>query len=178
MRYVDDQGWTMRDYFNWLCDKVYDEELDDHMKLLKDLHSIPFESPIRRDINRAEDGIALRKNYILEEGVPEVYLDDLGGCTVLEMMIALSERFSSVIGEDFAGCGYWFWVIIRNLGLDDMTDNHYIPEIVSEIIDNMCKRRYDSNGNGSMFPLKNPSKDQRYVEIWYQISAWYEENYS
>lgn len=165
------------DYFQWLCEKIKCDDMQNHEKLLSGLHSISFESPIRRDINRAEDGIALRKSYILEEGVPEVYLDDLGECSVFEMMIALSERFCFVIGKNFAEPSFWFWHIIRNLGLYDMTDDRYIPEIVEEKVLAMCERQYDAYGNGGMFPLKNPSKDQRYVEIWYQISDWYEENY-
>lgn len=178
MRYVDDQGWMLYDYFQWLCEKIWSVEADDHALLLKDLHSIIFTSPIRRDMNRAEDGVSLRRDYILEEGVPEVYLEDLGECTVLEMMIALSKRFASdIVGENYASVAFWFWKIIENLDLMKMSDDNYYSSYVKDVITKMCKRQYDKYGNGSMFPVKRSIKDQRYVEIWYQMNGWFEETY-
>jgi hypothetical protein len=33
------------------------------------------------------------------------------------------------------------------------------------------------NGTGGLFPLKMPKVNQRRVEIWYQMSAFIEENF-
>ena len=39
------------------------------------------------------------------------------------------------------------------------------------------ERRYKRSGEGGLFPLKNAAKDQRKVEIWYQLSSYLLENY-
>ena len=41
----------------------------------------------------------------------------------------------------------------------------------------MLAREYSDNGHGGLFPLKNPKKDQRKVEIWYQMTEYINENY-
>ena len=52
----------------------------------------------------------------------------------------------------------------------------YILE-VKAAVECLLERRYLEDGDGGLFPLKCPRKDQRRVEIWYQMSAWVIENY-
>jgi hypothetical protein len=49
---------------------------------------------------------------------------------------------------------------------------------VNQILTNLVERTYQKNGKGGLFPLKQPAKDQRRVEIWYQMAAYLNENYN
>jgi hypothetical protein len=50
------------------------------------------------------------------------------------------------------------------LGADEST--------IRERAERMVARGYDENGNGGLFPLKNPKEDQRKVEVWMQLNAY------
>ena len=69
-----------------------------------------------------------------------------------------------------------FWEMIDNLGLIGYDDASYADVRnrirVSDILNNLIRRRYHRNGRGGLFPLKRPSCDQRKVEIWYQMNAY------
>ena len=168
-------------YFNYLCRLVGGGK--DYSKLLSKLHEIEFYSLIPNDDNRGEDGKQLRNNYINEEGPQALLLSDLNECTVLEMFIGLSFRleFESMSSQWEKTPKEWFWILLDNIGLKSYNDIFYeqvnaqneITEIVSIFLD----RQYKRDGNGGLFPLKNPRKDQRRIEIWYQMSAYILENY-
>ena len=151
--------------------------------LLEYLHGIEFYSLVPNDDNRSADGEHLRyifENEVGPSGAPSV---PDGPCTVLEMLIGLSYRleFELLGGQFERPAGDWFWVLIDNLGLDFADDIQFgRPETAMEvhnIVMKMLERRYDTAGNGGLFPIKKPSKDQRRVEIWYQMSAWVNEKY-
>lgn len=178
MRYLNNHEWQKYDYFQWLLEKIECPTAYNHSLLLKDLHHFRFESVIERDENRALDGVDLRYQYIDEENLP----DDNGvsdmPCSVLEMMIGMAERFTyDVIGRSFAGTEFWFWKMIDNLGLTCATDDNYSYAYVEQKVETMLKRSYKRNGLGGLFPLKRDKKDQRNIELWYQLCAWFEENY-
>lgn len=124
------------------------------------------------DSNRTKDGLNLRNRFARETNHPysDVALYLCGGCSVLEMLAALSIR----CGEDIMGDdpSKWFWTMINNLGLIGMTDTYYDEEYVHEVIENMMNRRYGEDGKGGLFYVKNPRNDMRKVEIWYQM-CWY-----
>jgi len=71
---------------------------------------------------------------------------------------------------------YWFWEMMDNLGLTAYDDDSYVDldgtTYVEQIIDEFVNREYDYDGTGGIFPLKHAEKDQRNVEIWYQMSAY------
>ena len=52
-----------------------------------------------------------------------------------------------------------------------------VEEYVDNIIDTFLDRDYEANGDGGLFPLLAPQEDQTEVELWYQLSAYYMENY-
>lgn len=167
-------------YFNWMCRLVSDERMKilSYAKLLKKLHTIDFRYSIEMDGNRAEDGIDLRYRFgyenSLEEPMVASFLDDRP-CSVLEMMIALAIRCEEqIMGDPDIGNkpGKWFWIMIENLGLINMDDNHFDEKSVFEIANRFLERKYDENGNGGLFILKNHYRDIRSMEIWYQM-MWY-----
>lgn len=176
-------GWKKYDYYEWLVEKVNCQKSENHTRLLHTLHSIPFHIVLERDSNRARDGIYLRTqfynsgSFFIDETVP-VLDPALDPCTVLEMMIAMAERFClDVIGFQFKSTADWFWYMIENLGFKHCTDDDFDDEEVYSKVQNMMNRNYKPDGRGGMFPLAHPTEDQRHVELWYQLSEWYDERY-
>lgn len=169
-----------QDYFHWLCELVgVEQEERSYWVLAKDLHRMPFYSLIPHDENRASDGIALREEYLSEINGPRYLRLDLGECTMLEMLIALSRRMDYETADpvyEQDNTAVLFWEMIDNLGLIEYDDASYADVRnrirVSEILNNLIRRRYHRNGRGGLFPLKRPSCDQRKVEIWYQMNAY------
>lgn len=168
-------------YFQWLCSLVDHDPEKDYSGLLKQLHYIEFSERtaklIPNDDNRISDGLDLRVQFAKDENVAySEWMDE--PCTVLEMLIALSYRMEDTMGKDY---DFWFWVMIENLGLEEMSDDRYSDledsQKIDEVVSNVLNRRYRKDGHGGMFPLKDPDKDQRKVEIWYQMSAYFLENY-
>jgi hypothetical protein len=147
-----------------------------YWSLAKELMSREFVWFVPNDGNRVKDGTDLRYEFIEETGErPDPAWMDLG-CSMLEMLIALSRRASFETGEEPAK---WFWRFIANLGLTEFTDSHFTTVAglaVNDAMDAVIYRTYDHTGAGGLFPLREATEDQRRVEIWYQMAAYLTEN--
>ena len=66
----------------------------------------------------------------------------------------------------------WFWIMLSNLGLRDMSDNNFDKEKVHDILDRFIRRRYKPNGEGGLFIIDNCRYDLTTIEIWYQM-MWF-----
>jgi predicted acetyltransferase len=152
-------------------------------RLLQQLHRIEFYGIVPHDDNRAADGVQLRQLFLEKEGQHALPSLPDGPCTMLEMLIGLSMRleYESMDTYWYKTPADWFWFLIGNLGLGGCENKNYIASgvegYVKEVCDTFLERRYKSDGKGGLFPLKNPKKDQKKVEIWYQMSAFIMENY-
>jgi hypothetical protein len=92
------------------------------------------------------------------------------------MVVALSRRMSFESGLD---TDYWFWRLMDNLNLRQYVDEIYDEDvvlIVEETLNIVLNRTYHADGNGGLFPMIHPGKDQRQVELWYQMSQYLMEN--
>lgn len=167
-------------YFEWMCSFVCDTRTRRllYRKLLSRLHDIQFQVVVPMDENRAEDGINLRYRFGAENNYPDTligtYLDDRP-CSVLEMMVALVVRFEEHIMNDpdiGNRTGQWFWMMMHNLGLDGMSDDCFDINRVDTVIGRFLNREYYPDGTGGLFRIPNCQYDLRTVEIWYQMS-WY-----
>lgn len=166
-------------YFEWLYDKVcpldsleYDEVR--FTCLLKKLHSTEFTYTILMDKNRASDGISLRRNYLLEVDGFEDDVPD-GPCSVLEMTVALAIRCEvDIMDNPKVGdrTYYWFWCMVKSLGLGFMYNELYDEEFAESTIDRFLKREYNYDGSGGLFTISDTSIDLRDVEIWHQMCWW------
>ena len=136
--------------------------------LLNKLYSEDFTPKIRRDDNRADDGLFLRELYGCYDDRP---------CSFLEMLIALAGRFDGNVGFDPDEAYRNFWTLMNNVGLIEYDDRHYSEREVASILSILEDRTYDFNGRGGLFPLKHPKTDQRKTEIWDQMQAWEIENF-
>lgn len=162
-------------YFDWLYDKLSSgpdaHPSKTYFKLLELLFFKEFVWFVPNDDNRAEDGRILRREFMEECGVTKVEKDWLWlGCSMLELLFGLARRLSfDTEWEPTA----WFWVLIRNLGLDKYSDDRPLPkEAIDEILDTVIWRTYEPDGRGGLFPLRNADEDQRDVELWYQLNAY------
>lgn len=162
-------------YFDWLksqvgieygrnTSKTYDE-------LLKCLFAKEFVWIIPNDDNRMEDGLDLRTEFlggrhyeILQQGV-----------SILEVIVALSRRLAFNAEGD---PNMWAWRLIENIEIHSFTDpikpNEY--EILNDMLETLIWRQFSTDGIGSFFPLLDPKEDQTKVEMWYQMSAYINEN--
>ena len=170
------------EYFEWLLsqtgEKRYSKQTS-YEQLLTHLHDVQFRYLIPKDQNRAEDGIALRYRFVIAkeyEDQTDWVLDILGGpCSILEMMVALAIRCEEGIMDD-PGVGdrtsQWFWTMLANLSLSSMVDARYDERFVDDKIDIFLDRRYDPDGKGGLFRIRDCERDLRDVEIWVQL-CWY-----
>lgn len=170
-----------KSYFGYLCSIV--GRTYEYGELLSYLNSVLFYSLVPNDDNRGADGEQLRDRYLDEVGPSWAPSLPNSPCTVLEMLIGVAFRleFELLGGRFERSAGEWFWVLIDNLGLE-WCDNLALERLgeaekMAQIVENLLERRYSEDGEGGLFPLKSPRKDQRRVEIWYQMSAWVIENY-
>ena len=151
------------EYYSGLFDLLFERE---------------FYSPVDLDQNRATYGLLLRSRYEEVCGIASGTLDELGPCTVLEMLIALAEQIdTSGVGamSDQEKRSKFFWEMIQNLGIyySDYVFDSEIRADCEHKIDILLDRKYAANGTGGLFPLQNCSNDQRKIELWYQMQAYY-----
>jgi len=164
-------------FFEWLYAQVADADVTDpsrtYWKLFKQLYTTEFFWIIPRDDDRIMDGQELRNEFTRRRRINRVPLDWLDlGCSVLELMVGLARRIAFE-DLDEGETHYWFWQLLRNLGLDDYTDDVDIPsEDIDEVLKQLIFRTYHPSGRGGFFPLKDPCDDQRDVDLWYQMGAY------
>src|SRR5689334_5388191 len=164
--------------FDWLFDQVgsVPDESSPHtyVRMLEALFFKEFLWIIPNDDNRAEDGRDLRHEFVNAKKIKNpdhdwMYL----GCSMLEMFVGVARRLAFFTEGEARD---WFWVLIRNVGLDMYPDSKRFTrrtkEAINEILDDVIWRTYHSNGRGGLFPLEDPEQDQRDVELWYQMSAY------
>lgn len=161
-------------YLTWLYSQIGSVRLKNpsqtHWSLVRQLYSKEFVWIVPNDDNRVEDGRDLRYEFIDEqmlEDVDPAWLDL--GCSMLEMLIGLSRRLSfEAEGESRD----WFWTLINNLALRSDDKNPILVEVVDATLERVIWRTYNPDGSGGLFPLRRAHKNQRKVEIWYQLSAY------
>jgi hypothetical protein len=164
-------------YFDWLYRQVSSVEVKNPSKtyrnLLYILYSKEFIWLVPNDDNRMEDGKDLRYIFLYEEGIEDSRRDTHWlnlDCSMLEFLVALSKRLEF---ETDIETESWFWTLLDNIGLSHLNDRAHIDrEEVEEILDRVILRKYKYNGGGGLFPLRYPERDQREVEIWYQLSSY------
>lgn len=182
-------SWAVEDFSNayrsWMQDRMH---APNHGILFDILHDTEFtwSRDIPRDADRAADGRHLRWMFAKETG--EDFRDEWAEwpCSFLEFLIALAFSIDEKIMYDPSKpdqISTWFWLMMENVGLDKYDDETLMRDgmlgymLVGETTSRVMKRRYDYNGSGGLFPLRKPKMDQRKVEIWYQLNAYFIEEY-
>jgi len=166
-------------YFTWLYGQIGISKLKNpartHWSLARQLFKKEFVWFIPNDDNRVEDGKYLRYEFSQLDDIEDPGSEWMGlGCSMLEMLIALSHRLSFMTDIEPRE---WFWEMLENVGIGMAysNDQHYNSEIADEIntvLDVVIWRTYSKDGVGGLFPLTNADTDQREVEIWHQMSSY------
>ena len=154
------------------------------------LAGIPFRwvPEVPNDEHRESDGRDLRRLYSEESGVrPDRESEESMECwpaSALEVIVSLAMAADdgSINPPYDAGDGveWWFWHMLCNLGLvysDEVPDIQagkatVDPMMVSKVIDKWLDRRYGKSGKGGLFPIPTTKRDQKYIELWYQLSEY------
>ena len=170
-------------YYSWLCDLIdVDQPPQSYWFLTKKLFMRDFYWSVPNDDNRACEGKNLRERFCDENNLIYTYEYFNSECSMLELIIALAFRCESIMVDQYDSIPMreWYWKLLSNVGLNKFTDEVYYDdaaEIVDRILDRIIDRTYHRNGQGGLFPLKRYKKDQRKVELWYQMSEYLIENY-
>jgi hypothetical protein len=158
-------------YFNWLCAKVLQIR---HRTpsltfdtLFKTLHTLEFVWLLPGDDNRAEDGRELRREFLIMGEIPDDEQWRQYPCSVFEMLIAFSRRAEINTGTT---AKQWFWEFLDNLNLAGVNDASGVdPDEIRDTVEIFVFRTYGDNGDGGLFPLREPLCDQTKQEIWQQF---------
>lgn len=167
-------------YLTWLYSLVDSVRITDpsktHWALCRKLFTTEFIWFVPNDDNRAEDGRALRDEFVAMRHVsPD---DDWMrlGCSMLEMMIALARHAAFESGWTRRT---WFWEMVDNLGLENCADDRdpFPEEMVEEALHAVIWRTYKEDGTGGLFPVPL-ARDMPKVELWYQLQRYMIENHA
>ena len=172
-------------YQIWLMNYIH-FRYEGYQKLVHLLWNTPFEGKlIGFDENWIANGLFLRGYFERQTGKNLGIFKD-HSCTVMEVLIAISMRIEEYIGYESAS--ETLWELLENLGLDKFRDKKsehpdtpdtfltlFDSKNVRKILDIWMQRKYDKNGKGGIFPLKNTKRDQKQVEMWSQLNEYYHE---
>jgi hypothetical protein len=171
-------------YYSWLCELIrVKQDNKSYWLLANALHEKEFKYFVPNDDNRAYEGKNLREKFCDENNIEYAYDEFPVEVSMLEVIIALAYRCESIMADEMAGREMyeWFWKILENAGLDLYDDGafygHHGNTEVNEILNKIINREYRRDGKGGLFPLKRTNKDQRKVELWYQMNEYLVENY-
>ena len=170
-------------YFGHLVESVIDKKHPqiDYIPLLDLLHSMKFELLMDSDEDRVKDGAYLRVKWLSEEGIYDhLYEFDGDFVSVLEVLVALSDRLSFQIGNNCTGehsISDCFWEILGNLDIEKYSISNYKPLNIKEKVRVWMYRKYMKNGEHGAFPLQKTRFDQRKLSIWDQMNEYILEKY-
>ena len=185
-------------YLGYLWQRVKEpDQVNTYDSLFHVLHSMPFYYTVEKDANRVQDALQIRQEfydaltrYIIRNTAgkqapkPMSEIGLTGAPSFLEVMVGLATRMEhDILMDDKYGdrTAKWFWMMMKNLGLDVMYDGSHafhsgkIRKTVQKVMDR------DYPETGLLFPLSKDKVmwpnvgDQRNVELWYQAMYWIEE---
>lgn len=185
LKFKTEGGWNQ--YIEWIALaklKFNYQEFSKYNALIWALVDIPFDYVHPMDENRYNDGLGLRREF---ENLTEYDLSLESGykerCTTFEMMAALAARCENQLMRDVAlgdRSKMWFFEMCKNLDILKWDFEH----LTYDYKDDICRkvgvwlsRKYEKDGRGGAFPLKNTSENQKNVQIWNQMNAYLGENF-
>lgn len=175
-------------YLDYLMDRAGLEKdgPDGYSELCKKLMRSDFLPLIDKDGNRCCECLEIRNDFL--DGMDDTDYDDIltmeeGFCatgTMMEILIVLGEKmcFEMADSEYEASTRKWILEMIDNCGLDRYaTNDSYDEQSVDTILYTVIFREIGWDGEGGLFPLFMPQRDQRKLELIGQMNDYLEENY-
>ena len=178
------------EYYEWLLNEhlhignISFAKQDDVEKFADILHLLftrDYDALLDMDNSRASDGCALRDTFMqeyLKNDMIKLHDNPWNEvkCSVLELMIALCERMTEFFTEfeDTHDIVQELFIdMLKSLGI--ITDGGFSSKrVINTIINNFIFRKYDPEGQGSLFNLEGKTSDVDWsvVPIWYQMMAY------
>lgn len=169
-------------YLVWLYGQVAEIKVRSrarrHWNLVRRLHETIFVAIVPHDENRVADAKDLRRAYLdehEEERWDRAWMRS--PATMMEVLLVLAKALAFETDEPTR---VWFWHLIDTLELryaNDSVWDAYVEDNVDSVLERVIWRQYSSDGRGGLFPLDKPVRDQRDVELWYQLNAYLLEHF-
>ena len=164
-------------YLNWLISRVgtvkVRRQVLSHRSLFEQLHETIFVPIVAHDDNRVEDAKDLRYEFLADVEDEQGDLRWMRSpCSMLELLIILSKQLAFEMDDRMEA---WFWHLLQVLDLEQFDDHEYddkAQEVIAETMDRVIWRKYAPDGHGGLFPLRDAARDQRNIELWYQLNAY------
>jgi hypothetical protein len=164
-------------YLTWLYGQVASVKTrpgaHTHWELFRQMYETIFVAIVGHDENRVADGRDLRYEFLAETEDERGNLDWMRlPCSMLELLIILSRQLAFEMDEEASS---WFWHLVKVLDLERFNDleyDEYGQEIIEKTLERVIWRTYQPDGQGGLFPLRDPDRDMRKVELWYQLNAY------
>lgn len=170
------EAWRMENFASayraWIASGMHAE---DHSILLDILHETEYEWHVPMDSNRADWGRNLRLRFAYETGLEcrDEWVD--WPCSFLEMLVGLAYSLEeNVLYDGLKGdrTPEWFWMMLRNMGLDRCSDIWMMTEPGSMGFVERAVRDAES-GKHPIFPLEQPADG---MDLWAMAHAYIYEN--
>jgi hypothetical protein len=172
-------------YYSWLLRrasipvKSKSDAGNKYSLLLSYLYSKMFSWSHPMDENLSVNGLNLRNKFVSEnpkyKDFATVVPMSLTHCTMLEIMVELAVACDNAITDpgDATQANKWFWIMIKSMGLDGLTNEHFDVMVADSIVEICIKREFEPNGEGSFFCVNGPVDDDfRNLSIWAQFLAY------
>lgn len=178
---IMERGFDGKGYYSWLCNIIEagSPHYIQYVSLLQILDNISYVYRHPMDYNRLMDAYNLRREFANHPIFPGSAAD-VKPVSVFEVLVALSKKMDEDIlsepGQNRPA--KWFWTMLNNLGLMIYPDYSLNADEIRVKVDNWLEGRFMPNGSGSPFPLINPYRDQRCVDMWSQMNDWVNENWA
>lgn len=172
-----------RAYFRWLV-RTYLQDSEGlpngYGLLLAQMLRKEYYYFVDYDENRANDGIFLRERYLDTDGGDQGVVPE-GPCSFLEFLISIAVRLEDMLYDGVQiPVSEYFWELASRLRLTEYNDDAYSYSdtqfVVDAIMTSFMDRCYSKTGEGGLFPLRPPCKDQTKTEVWYQLNAYLIQN--
>ena len=178
-------------YLCWLMNQIHIEGggPEGYSKLCEVLQGCAFLTFVRMDENRREEGMDLRDEAEDDMNTGDIYgitVDDPFPytCSMMELLVVMTRRmhYEMLDSEYEADIGKWAVELLTNAGLSGFTNSAFDKDNNTRneaemIIKDIVYHRYGFDGEGSMFPLRQPKYDQRTTELLTQMNNYLAENY-
>lgn len=152
-------------YFEWLY-RISFGENHEWYDVMLDLNEVSFrwDPMIKYDENRALDGLQLRRDFLFSEGMTRETRDiDVVPASFFEVYVGLGKKMAHLLDRDLRSSMSYLMSIGPFMP-------YFEPIQAFEAADRVMDRSYAYNGEGGLFPLQNPPRDQRLVELLYQLN--------
>lgn len=158
------QKFNDGDFFDWLYHEAFDDPR--WWDIMYILHGVRFtwDPNIEHDSNRASDGLQLRRDYLFVCGKGrETYKFDIHDVSFFEVYVGLAKKMAHLLDKSLPSS----MAYLLRIGPFDVRMSH--DEVV-DVAERVMIRDYDFNGVGGLFPLMMAARDQRDVELIYQLN--------